>query len=142
MLFSVKALSPADFNTWLQTQIKSAAAAPSAAAPSGGSGAPGASGGAGAPGGPTVDLTAHNVTFEQASLEAPASKPFVINFTNNDAGVSHNVQITDGTGQVVFKGEIFSGPGSRQYPVPALAAGTYTFACSVHPTMTGTLTVK
>jgi plastocyanin len=26
--------------------------------------------------------------------------------------------------------------------VPALPAGTYTFACSVHPNMTGTLTVK
>jgi cytochrome c oxidase subunit 2 len=133
MLFSVKALSPADFNTWLQTQIKSAAASPSAAAPSGGAAAPGAT---------TVALTAHNVAYDQASLDAPAGQPFVINFTNNDAGVSHNVQITDGTGQVVFKGEIFSGPGSRQYPVPALAAGTYTFACSVHPTMTGTLTVK
>jgi len=26
--------------------------------------------------------------------------------------------------------------------VPALPAGTYTFACSVHPNMTGTLTVR
>jgi plastocyanin len=52
------------------------------------------------------------------------------------------VAITDSSGQQVFKGEIFAGPGSRQYPIPALAAGTYTFACSVHPQMTGTLTVK
>jgi len=132
MLFSVKALSVADFNTWLQDQIKTAASTP-APAPSGGSGGPAAT---------TVDLTAHNVAFDQASLQAPPSQPFVINFTNNDAGVTHNVQITDGTGQVVFKGEIFSGPASRQYPIPALAAGTYTFACSVHPQMTGTLTVK
>ena len=28
------------------------------------------------------------------------------------------------------------------YSVPALAAGTYTFICIVHPNMTGTLTVK
>jgi len=26
--------------------------------------------------------------------------------------------------------------------VPALPAGTYAFVCSVHPNMTGTLTVK
>ena len=66
----------------------------------------------------------------------------MIKFTNNDPGVTHNVAITDSTGQQVFKGEIFAGPDSRQYPIPALPAGTYTFACSVHPQMTGTLTVK
>ncbi|MGH2512100.1 MAG: cytochrome c oxidase subunit II, partial [Candidatus Limnocylindrales bacterium] len=132
MLFTVKALSVADFNTWLQTQIKSAVATP-APVPSAGSGAPAAT---------TLDLTAHNVAYDKASLDAPANQPFVIKFTNDDPGVSHNVQIADGTGQVVFKGEIFAGPGDRQYPVPALAPGTYTFSCSVHPTMTGTLTVK
>jgi plastocyanin len=28
------------------------------------------------------------------------------------------------------------------YDVPALAAGTYGFVCSVHPNMTGTLTAS
>ena len=46
------------------------------------------------------------------------------------------------TGAVVFEGEIFSGTDSRTYDVPALQAGTYAFACSVHPNMVGTLTVK
>lgn len=132
MLFSVKALTPADFTTWLQNQIKTAAATP-APAPSAGSSAPAQT---------TLELTAHNVAYDQTTLSAPAGQPFVIKFTNNDAGISHNVSITDSTGQQVFKGEIFAGPGSRDYPIPALAAGTYTFACSVHPTMTGTLTVK
>ena len=106
MLFTVKALSPADFKTWLDQQIATAASTP---APS-----PAASGGAGSGGGaaagPTLDLTAHNIAYDQATLSAPAGQPFVIKFTNNDPGVTHNVAITDSTGQQVFKGEIFSGP--------------------------------
>jgi plastocyanin len=131
MLFSVKALTPTDFNAWLQQQIKTAAATPAPA--------PSASGGAAET---TLELTAHNIAYDQTALQAPAGQPFVIKFTNNDPGVTHNVAITDSTGQQVFKGEIFPGPDSRVYPIPALAAGTYTFACSVHPQMTGTLTVK
>ena len=46
------------------------------------------------------------------------------------------------SGAEVFKGEIFSGVDTRTYAVPALPAGTYAFVCSVHPNMTGTLTVK
>ncbi len=132
MLFEVKALTQADFDAWLATSIKSAAATPPAA-PSAGSSAPA---------GTTLNLTAHNIAYDTTSLQTAAGQPFVINFTNNDPGVTHNVQIADGTGQVVFKGEIFAGPDHRQYPIPALAAGTYTFSCSVHPQMTGTLTVK
>jgi plastocyanin len=35
-----------------------------------------------------------------------------------------------------------TGPIIEIYDVPALPAGTYAFVCSVHPNMTGTLTVK
>ena len=42
----------------------------------------------------------------------------------------------------MLKGEIFNGAATKTYQVPALGAGTYTFVCSVHPNMTGTLTVK
>ena len=41
-----------------------------------------------------------------------------------------------------FKGDVFNGVATRQYQVPALAAGDYPFICTVHPTMTGTLTVQ
>jgi cytochrome c oxidase subunit 2 len=139
MQFSVKAVTPADYKVWLDQQIAAAAqpspspAAPSAA-PSGGASA--------APSGVTLELTAHNIAYDKSSLDAPAGQPFSIDFTNDDASVPHNVAIKDATGTEVFKGDIFPGVDSRVYSVPALPAGTYTFVCSVHPNMTGTLTVK
>ena len=126
------------------TPIPSAATSGSAPAASGA--VPSQSAGASAEtgGGTVLDISAQNVTYDTAALSAPAGAPFKIHFTNNDASVPHNVAIHEGspTGQEVFKGEIFPGPGERTYDVPALTAGTYGFVCSVHPNMTGTLTVQ
>jgi cytochrome c oxidase subunit 2 len=132
MLFTVKALSPADYDTWLADQIAKAKATP----------APSGSTGAAVPGAVTLELAAKDVAFDKTTLEAPADKPFSIHFQNGDASVSHNVAIKDATGQEVFHGDIFMGVDAKTYSVPALAAGSYTFVCSVHPQMTGTLTVK
>jgi cytochrome c oxidase subunit 2 len=129
MQFTVKALTPTDFDAWLKEQIATAGASPS----------PGPSG---EPTGAVLELAAQNVQFDKTSLEAPAGQPFAIKFDNKDASVAHNVAIHDASGSEVFKGEIFPGVDSRTYAVPALDAGTYTFVCSVHPSMTGTLTVK
>jgi plastocyanin len=116
-------------------------AAPSAGASSAPAGSPAASGAAT---GTVLELTASGIAFDKTDLTAPAGVPFQIKFTNNDAGIPHNVAIhkDSPTGAVVFEGEIFSGTDSRTYDVPALPAGTYGFACTVHPNMTGTLTVK
>ena len=123
----------------------SASAAPSgaaSAAPSGSpAGSPAASGGAAET---VLKLAAANIAYDQTDLTAPAGVPFQIAFTNNDAGIPHNVSIHQGspTGTEVFKGAIFTGVATQTYDVPALPAGTYSFVCSVHPNMTGTLTVK
>jgi plastocyanin len=114
--------------------------APSAA-PSGG-GRPGGSqaGGAG-----DVTIVAANLQFEggpSASHNAPAGKPFTIKFVNNDAAIPHNVAIRDATGSEIWKGDIVAGVASRIYTVIPLKAGSYTFLCDVHPTMTGTLVVN
>ena len=95
-----------------------------------------------APGTTTINETAQNTAFQQTELTAPADKPFAILFDNQDASTPHNIEIKDSTGAVAFKGDIFPGVAQRTYSVPALKAGTYPFQCSVHPTMTGTLTVK
>ena len=87
-------------------------------------------------------LTAQNIAFDQSSLEVTAGQPFTIEFSNQDSGVPHNVAIKDAMGMQVFTGQIFNGVDTLQYRVPALAAGEYTFVCSVHPNMTGTLSSK
>ncbi|HEU4673543.1 MAG TPA: cupredoxin domain-containing protein [Candidatus Limnocylindrales bacterium] len=123
-------------------------ASPGASAPAGGGGSGGsASGGApstapsGGAGG-DVTIEAKGIAFVQASVSAPAGKAFTIAFDNQDAGIPHNVDVHDASGGSAFKGEIVTGVTQTTYDVPALQAGTYTFVCDVHPSMTGTLTVK
>ncbi len=146
MLFDVPALSGADFDAWLKQKVAQASASPpppsGQPAPSGQpSGTPAPSG---QPAGPALQVSALNIAFEQSTLQAPADTPFKIEFDNKDASVPHNVAIHEGgpTGPEVFKGEVVTGPTKTTYDVPALKAGTYGFVCSVHPNMTGTLTVQ
>ena len=95
---------------------------------------------------PTADVTivASNIQYTTTTATAPAGKPFTIAFDNQDSGTPHNVSIHTGaaSGQQVFLGKIVTGPIIEIYDVPALPAGTYTYVCSVHANMTGTLTVK
>ncbi len=113
----------------------------------GGSGAPTASIDANAP---TLTLTAKDGAassgFEPKTLEAKADTAFTLVFDNQDATTGpHNVVISDPNKTPVPMGDtsFFSGPAKRSYAVPALAAGTYSFLCVVHPsTMTGSLEVK
>ena len=120
------------------------------------SGAPGASaapGASGAPGGGTtataapsaapdadVVVVAENVTWVETTLTVPAGAPFTMALDNRDSGVPHDVAIKDAGGAEVFRGELITGPAVVVYDVPALPAGQYTFVCTVHPNMTGTLT--
>jgi mono/diheme cytochrome c family protein/plastocyanin len=90
----------------------------------------------------SVSIVALGTAFTTPDVTAPADAPFVIVFDNQDAGILHNVAIQDASGAEVFNGEIFAGVGTRDYQVPALAAGEYTFTCTVHPNMTGTLTAE
>jgi len=133
MQFTVKAMTPADYETWFKQQEAAAQAIPTPA-PSGGSGP-----------GETLTVTASNIAFLEASLTTKADAAFQLDFVNNDAGIPHNVVIHGGASTAdaaVFDGEIFNGVESRIYPIPALKAGTYAFSCKVHPNMTGTLTVQ
>jgi plastocyanin len=96
--------------------------------------------GGGATGSP-LHISAQNIAFDTTHLEAAAGQAFVLEFDNNDPGVPHNIEIKDASGASLFKGQIIVGPAKVSYQVPALAAGSYTFVCDVHPNMTGTLVV-
>jgi mono/diheme cytochrome c family protein/plastocyanin len=92
-----------------------------------------------------LKLTALNIAFDKTALEAKANEAFGIELVNNDpAGVQHNVEIKDASGNVVVDPPLVDGGASTTYTYQPLAAGTYTFICKVHPipAMTGTLTVK
>jgi len=103
-----------------------------------------ASGPAGSDSADLVMISASGVKFEQTTVTAPADTPFQVQFENKDPGTPHNIalHLGDVNGEELFKGEVFSGVATRVYDVQALDAGAYAFVCTVHPTMTGTLTVE
>ncbi|MEP6639157.1 MAG: cupredoxin domain-containing protein [Chloroflexota bacterium] len=103
------------------------------------SGGPVSGGGASAA---DVKITAQGIQFLEKTFSAPANKPFTITFDNEDSGTAHDVELKDGGGAVVFKGDVFNGVATRTYQVPALPAGNYAFQCVVHPNMTGTATLQ
>jgi mono/diheme cytochrome c family protein/plastocyanin len=89
-----------------------------------------------------VTVTAQNIAFTTTTVTAPAGAAFTLSFDNEDASIPHDVQIKDASGAQVFKTDVFPGVAKRDYTVPALKAGSYPFACTVHPNMTGTLTAQ
>lgn len=130
MRFEVRAVSRAEYDTWLQGAIQQANATPPPA-PSGD------------PGGELVEATAQNVAFSTKDLSAKADTPFTIHFVNLDPpGVPHNIEIKDAAGASLFRGDTIDGGQEIHYAVEPLAAGAYPFICTVHPNMTGTLTVQ
>ena len=133
----------------------SAAATPSpAGTPSPTGISPGKGPGAGSPspsaspsgGAVTIDLVAQNIAFDKNSITVKAGSMVTINFNNMDPGIPHNfAAYTDqSANQVIFKGDIITGPATTAYTFTAPSSpGTYFFRCDVHPaTMTGQFIVQ
>ena len=120
-----------------QAEFTSGGSTATPAPSAGASGAPASQ----APSGAMVNETALNIAFGTGELKAPADAAFTVNFDNQDAGIPHNIAIKDASGATIFTGDLITGPKQIAYSVKALAAGEYTFICSVHPNMTGTLKV-
>jgi len=133
---------------WTFAPSPPSSAAPSAAGSAAASGSPAVSASAAssaAPSGATgsvINLKAQNLAFDPKALTAPAGAAFQIAFDNQDNATLHDVVIKDAGGKELFKGDLVTGVAQKTYNVPALQAGNYTFVCTVHPTMTGTLEAK
>ena len=99
-----------------------------------------------APGGQavTVNISSLNYRFDKSNISVPAGANVTIVYENKEA-VPHNVAIytTPAATQVIFKGEVITGPKTITYNFTApTTPGDYFFRCDVHPTvMTGTFTV-
>ena len=86
------------------------------------------------PSGPKLKVEAKSLEFDEACLAAPADTPFTIELENRDT-VPHDMAIKRDpkAADDLFRGETLTKRGRITYQVPALAAGTYYFYCSVHP---------
>lgn len=82
----------------------------------------------------TTSVSLVNVAFSPSSILVTTNA--IVTFTNNDA-ITHNVTFDNtsigGTGN-------FSS-GAKTLTMPA-TPGTYTFKCTIHAAMTGTVTVQ
>jgi len=109
---------------------------------SGGSGGTGGTGGYGAPQGTvpadegtgvgTTDVTIGDFAFSPARIEVKVGD--TVTWTNNDS-LTHTVTGDGG----IDSGELATG---QTYTKTFDAAGDFAYACTIHPTMTGSVTVK
>jgi plastocyanin len=121
------------------------------ASPAAGGGTPSGSGGtapSGSPSGPAaslpaadVQVVAEGIKFTTADVSA-TGPDFTIAFDNKDDSVPHDIVIQGADGSRLFAGEAFPGPAVKVYDVTGIQPGTYTFICSIHPNMTGTIAVQ
>jgi plastocyanin len=107
--------------------------------PGGGGGSPGGGGG---PGG-ELTVVAQNIAFDTQAIELPSEQVVTITFDNRDAGVPHNISIysDESLGELLFQGELITGPAAIPYEVGPFPPGEYYFQCDVHPNMNGAVRV-
>ncbi len=128
MYFTVLAMARADYDRWVEESRAEPTAPPSPP-----------------PDGVEITLeTPDQFTFIPADISAPADTPITFVLNNTDGDQPHNVAIEgameDGSDWIGLP--IAQATETATYVAPALAAGSYEFYCSVHPTtMRGTLTV-
>lgn len=100
----------------------------------------------------TINLTAENTAFDTETITVPAGANVTVVFENKDR-VPHNLAVytevldagEEGSqDQIIFRGEVFSGPRTVNYQFTAPSVqGTYFFRCDPHPNiMTGDFVVS
>ena len=96
------------------------------------------------PAGTALTITASATKFDKDCLAAPANQAFTINYDNKDQ-LAHNIVIlqSHSAPDAMFKADLFRGPATKTFSVPAMAPGTYAFHSDSNPAqMSGTFIVK
>ena len=91
----------------------------------------------------SVDIVAHNISFNLTDITVPAGAAVTVNFNNEDVGIPHNFAVYQnlpgGQTKPIFIGTVINGPATIIYHFTAPTdQGSYFFECDVHPqTMNG-----
>lgn len=93
--------------------------------------------GAGYNGSNAAGISISQYSFNPSAVSFPAANMVTVTWTNND-GVTHTVT---SNGVPSFTSSGYIGPG-QTYSLSFPTAGTYSYHCSIHTTMTGTITVN
>ncbi len=92
----------------------------------------------------TINISAHNLTFDKSNITVPAGADVTIIFDNKE-DVSHNIAVytTPAATELIFRGDFITGPKTITYNFKApTIPGDYFFRCDIHSaTMKGTFTV-
>jgi cytochrome c oxidase subunit 2 len=126
MTFEVRVVTPPDYQAWIKQQRKAAQSVTCK------------------PSGTTLDLVAHNISWNAICLAVPANTPFTVHITNEDSGIQHNFSIYDTffQKQNYFRTPKLTGPTIGTFNASGLPPGHYYFQCDVHgPAMSGAFVV-
>ncbi|HEX2056903.1 MAG TPA: cupredoxin domain-containing protein [Actinomycetota bacterium] len=97
-----------------------------------------------APAGPTTAIAAEGNAFDLETIVLEAKKQTSLEFDNQDSGIDHNLAIYESEpaseDNVIFDGEVLTGPDAITYEFKAPRKGEYYFQCDIHPDMNGTVT--
>jgi plastocyanin len=85
----------------------------------------------------SFNVVANDLKFDTDTLVAVADEEVVISLENQD-NATHNIAVlTEKSGDVIFRGELFTGEETKEYRFQAPAPGVYYFRCDAHPEMEG-----
>ena len=92
----------------------------------------------------TVSIVASGTRFNTDCLAGAADQPLTLTYENKDQ-ITHGLVLLEShsSPDPFFRVDVFTGPKTQTFTIPAQKPGTYAFHCQVHPSvMSGTFVVK
>jgi plastocyanin len=92
----------------------------------------------------SLKIVASNTKFDTDCLAGTADQPLTLSYENKDP-ITHGFVLLEShsSAEPIFRVDVFTGPKTQSFTIPAQKPGTYAFHCQVHPTqMSGTFVVK